>query len=545
MAETSTNLGRVSLVPRGEYDAAATYNRLDIVEYEGSSYLVLADGTTGVTPVNGAAYMLIAQAGAEPLLLLLSASGEKPTAGQKINVDFTDFNRRPKERESVAGIMTGPQFICYIAGTVTDVNDMIWTAVVKILKVYDFYGPKGDPGGPGEKGDTGVGIQSIARTGGDGSPGTTDTYTITLTNGNTSTFNVYNGADGASFTVLGRYDTLEALKAAHPTGSEGEAWAVGSADDNDIYLWDLDTQDWKSVGSLQGPPGGNGVTFTPDVSEDGVLSWTNNGGLQNPDPVNIKGTPGDPGGKGDPGAPGKTAYQYAVDGGYTGTEAEFQALMGSGPWLPENGTADAATKLANSRTIRTNLASTSGAGFNGTANITPGVTGILPVANGGTGSSTEKYLPLAGGAMTGPMTVQAPTAGMNPATKAYVDSKAGGIPSGVIVMWSGAANDIPTGWALCNGQNNTPDLRNRFIVGAGSTYAVGATGGSDTVTLTVAQMPSHIHNINASKYGYGTSGLPGFNANDTSANLQTESTGGNQAHENRPPYYALCFIMKT
>ena len=53
MAETSTRLGRVSLVPRGAYDASAVYNRLDIVEHEGSSYLVLADGVTGVTPVTG------------------------------------------------------------------------------------------------------------------------------------------------------------------------------------------------------------------------------------------------------------------------------------------------------------------------------------------------------------------------------------------------------------------------------------------------------------------------------------------------------------
>lgn len=293
MAEASTKLGRVSLVPRGAYDAAATYNRLDIVEYEGSSYLVLADGITGVTPEDGASYMLVAE------------RGKKGDPGDP--------------------------------------------------------GDPGTPGGkgdPGEKGDPGVGIQSIAHTGGDGSPGTTDTYTITLTNGSTSTFSVYNGADGTSFTILGRYDTLEALKAAHPTGTEGDAWAVGSATDNDIYLWDVDTAAWTNIGSLQGPPGpagqdgadggpgpagadgsdgANGATFTPAVSSDGVLSFTNDGGLPNPDPVNIKGEPGTPGGKGDPGTPGtdgKTAYQYAVDGGYTGTEGEFQALMGTGPWLP-------------------------------------------------------------------------------------------------------------------------------------------------------------------------------------------------------------------
>ena len=68
------------------------------------------------------------------------------------------------------------------------------------------------------------------------------------------------GADGTSFQVLGRYDTLEGLKAAHPTGSKGDAWAVGTPEDNDIFLWDVDANDWKSVGSLQGPPGPQGET---------------------------------------------------------------------------------------------------------------------------------------------------------------------------------------------------------------------------------------------------------------------------------------------
>ena len=61
--EVSTNLGRVSLVPRGPYDPAEVYSRLDIVGYEGSSYLVLADGVTGVTPQAGAVYMLVAEKG--------------------------------------------------------------------------------------------------------------------------------------------------------------------------------------------------------------------------------------------------------------------------------------------------------------------------------------------------------------------------------------------------------------------------------------------------------------------------------------------------
>lgn len=80
------------------------------------------------------------------------------------------------------------------------------------------------------------------------------------------------------------------------------------------------------------------------------------------------------------------------------------------------------------------------------------------------------------------------------AGKADVGSAgAGSIPIGGIIMWSGAINQIPAGWALCNGQNGTPDLRGRFIVGAGGAYAVGNTGGAETVTLTTAQIPAHGH----------------------------------------------------
>lgn len=80
------------------------------------------------------------------------------------------------------------------------------------------------------------------------------------------------------------------------------------------------------------------------------------------------------------------------------------------------------------------------------------------------------WLPLKGGTVTGTLNVQAPTAAANPATKKYVDDTVGkisSIPFGMIAMWSGAASAIPSGWVLCNGQNNTPDLRSRFIVGAG------------------------------------------------------------------------------
>ena len=134
------------------------------------------------------------------------------------------------------------------------------------------------------------------------------------------------------------------------------------------------------------------------------------------------------------------------------------------------------------------------------------------------------------------------------------------VPKGGIIMWSGSEKDIPTGWALCDGKGGTPDLRGRFIVGASAaagdlgegvdiSYLSGDTGGKNAVKLTVAEMPSHTHLISLKYYWtydnvgnmkpYGKTGT-----DPTAESLESTSAGGNKAHENRPPYYALCFIMK-
>ena len=157
-------------------------------------------------------------------------------------------------------------------------------------------------------------------------------------------------------------------------------------------------------------------------------------------------------------------------------------------------------------------------------------------------------------------------------------SGGGIIPTGGIIMWSGAVSAIPTGWVLCNGSNSTPDLRNRFVVGAGSTYAVNATGGTDSVSLSTANLPAHSHSFSGtgttnttgahshSSGWFGPRGASGqatvFATNDPAyGNVNTGSAGnhnhtvtisgttGNQgsgsSHENRPPYYALAYIMKS
>ena len=127
---------------------------------------------------------------------------------------------------------------------------------------------------------------------------------------------------------------------------------------------------------------------------------------------------------------------------------------------------------------------------------------------------------------------------------------AGLFVSGMIVLWSGAADAIPTGFVLCDGNNSTPNLSGRFVVGydaSNGDYDVNDTGGSESVTLTVNQIPAHTHNINLAvrafyqeprNFGVGTDG----SANNSE---DTGSTGGGQSHENRPPFYALCYIMKT
>lgn len=133
----------------------------------------------------------------------------------------------------------------------------------------------------------------------------------------------------------------------------------------------------------------------------------------------------------------------------------------------------------------------------------------------------------------------------------------GSVPVGGIIMWSGSENDIPDGWALCNGQTvegqKTPDLRNRFVVGAGGSYAVGNRGGVESVTLTIDEIPSHTHSISAKTVGYAGSWNAKAEAvtyedsarNNGRRSIASGSAGGSQAHENRPPYYALSFIMRV
>ena len=140
------------------------------------------------------------------------------------------------------------------------------------------------------------------------------------------------------------------------------------------------------------------------------------------------------------------------------------------------------------------------------------------------------------------------------------------IPTGLISLWSGSLGSVPTGWVLCDGTNSTPDLRDRFVVGAGSTYAVAATGGTaDAIVVThthtatsVVTDPTHNHSSNANGAyngsgagaAMGTSGnSPGYVTTSSSTGITVATTnasaGTSGTGQNLPPYYALAYIMKT
>lgn len=182
--------------------------------------------------------------------------------------------------------------------------------------------------------------------------------------------------------------------------------------------------------------------------------------------------------------------------------------------------------------------------------------------------------------MSGPLVLSGnPTSSNQAANKAYVDLQVvaanASFPSGGIVMWSGSIASIPTGWALCNGTNGTPNLVDRFIVGAGSSYGVGATGGSANSTLiahthSISSAGSHTHSFNTGAqystadsapnspitYLAGTSGTSalqsgsGINsqgyilsAGDHTHSVTSAGTGSGSG-DNLPPYFALAYIMK-
>ena len=260
----------------------------------------------------------------------------------------------------------------------------------------------------------------------------------------------------------------------------------------------------------------------------------------------------------------------------TGTSGGARNLiLGSGcqidkPYIINNGLADAVTVK---NTTGTGVAVPAGKTmwvYNNGTNVVE-VTTHTPVSSGGTGAYTLTANNVIIGNGTSAVGFVAPGTSGNLLTSNGTTWTSAAAPTafltGMIILWSGSIASIPSGFALCDGTSGTPDLRDRFIVGAGSTYAVDATGGSadatlpthtHTATSTVTD-PGHTHGLdyNATLPFSGGGGIPnstfGGSVNRQTASnttgitvatsVSTEGSSGTNA--NLPPYYALAYIMKT
>lgn len=235
--------------------------------------------------------------------------GADPTGDPAADPDtpfFTPMLERALAEAKASGLFdgaAGPAGAPGAKGDKGEKGDAFTYADFTAAQLAALKGDRGEKGEKGDKGDTGA-----------------------------------KGPSGDSYTVLGLYATLAALQTAHPTGSAGQAWFVGTADSNAVYQWDVDKAAWINVGPLKGPKGDTGAQGPQGVQGPqgeqgpaGAQGQTGATGAQGP-----KGEPGqdgaagpkgDPGADGAPGADGKSAYEAAQDGGYTGTEAAFNAAL--------------------------------------------------------------------------------------------------------------------------------------------------------------------------------------------------------------------------
>ena len=160
-------------------------------------------------------------------------------------------------------------------------------------------------GATGAKGETGVGITDTVLN-------ADYTLTVQFSDGSSYTSPSIRGATGPKgetgkgLKILGYFATASALSSGVSNPEAGDAYGVGSAPPYDIYMWDASANKWVNNGSLQGVKGDDGVTFIPSVTAEGTMSWTNNGGMTNPEPVNLRGPAGKDGTNGKDAAADKT-----------------------------------------------------------------------------------------------------------------------------------------------------------------------------------------------------------------------------------------------
>ena len=121
-----------------------------------------------------------------------------------------------------------------------------------------------------------------------------------------------------------------------------------------------------------------------------------------------------------------------------------------------------------------------------------------------------------------------------------------GVPSGIIAMWHGASNAIPSGWVICDGNNSTPNLTDKFIKSTGTANATGGGTTSGATTLATSQIPSHQHTYEGGTSNHQSNASWGKDYYGSSHNSGATGGGGSHTHtQAEPVYFSLIFIMKT
>ena len=373
--------------------------------------------------------------------------------------------------------------------------------------------------------------------------------------------------DGSNLTGVG--GTVAISTTAPSAPDVGDLWWDSDTGKLAIYYQDINSSQWVTASGNSGPTGPAGAAGAQGAAgaagAQGAAGAAGAQGAQGAQgAAGAAGAQGDQGLTGAQGAAGSTGAQGATGSGAQGDQGLTGAQGAAGSTGAQGATGSGAQGAAGAQ------------GNNGAQGAT-GSTG----AQGSTGSTgaqgAQGHQGNAGSTGAQGSTGSTGAQGSTGSTGAQGGLSTYAVPAGAIVLWSGAANAIPSGWVLCNGQNNTPDLRGRFVVGyhdGNGNYDVNDTGGSANAVVVshshgsgTLSAADHTHNFKASNRAgdedawsntnkafigdldnaaftqSGTNKI--YGSGSLSVSGSTASQGSSATNANLPPYYALCYIMKT
>ena len=288
----------------------------------------------------------------------------------------------------------------------------------------------------------------------------------------------------AGFRVRDRYATYELLLAAHPTGEAGDAYAVGTETDNVVYIWGVDVLAWVNIGPIIGPVGPQGKPGATGAAGVGIASiarTSGDGSAGSVDTYTITYTDGS-----------RTTYQ--VRNGANGAPGEMPELSSADPMAL--GTASSGTGSNAARADH--------------VHPMPSADDVGALATDGTAANSS---------MLGGKTLSEIMLSIYPVGSIYISTKAIN-PS---KLFGGT-------WM---------QIQDRFLLGAGSKYKAGATGGESEHTLTIDEIPEHYHEYNTLSIDLGSGYTSGGTYEITSSIGATDNTGGGKSHNNMPPFVVV------